>query len=263
MLRNLMLLMIILAAVQTFSQTGISVSPPRNYFITPEGAQEIKKILVTNLSKTNTLDLSVSLNDWEYNNMGHNLTYVPGTLSNSCANWITVLPNALFSLAPGESTELELLMQVPEDIDTTTNEIRTAMLYINQINPTQSVDEHGVNIMVSVRSGIKIYHKLNNQRNPEIEATNFLYNAEKNRLELEFKNTGNIWTDGDLKTTLLFQETGKEIRLENQVFYTLPKDVRVVHIPLPKGLEKGNYIVSTMFEYSNEVKIAELHFDYE
>src|SRR5690554_7355979 len=103
-MRNFFLILIFLPIFQAFSQTGISVSPPRNYFITPEGAQEIKKILVTNLSKTNTLDLSVSLNDWEYNNMGHNLTYVPGTLSNSCANWITVLPNALFSLAPGEST---------------------------------------------------------------------------------------------------------------------------------------------------------------
>lgn len=263
MLRNLMLFMFILSAVHVFSQTGISVSPPRNYFITPEGAQDVKKLLVTNLSKTNTLDLSVSLNDWEYNSMGHNLSYEPGTLSNSCSNWITVLPSALFSLAPGESTELELLMQVPEDIDSTTEEIRTAMLYINQINPTQSVDEHGVNIMVSVRSGIKIYHKLNNQRNPEIEATDYMFNAAENRLELEFKNTGNIWTDGDLNTTLLFQETGEEIRLENQVFYTLPGDVRIVHIPLPKGLEKGKYIVSTLFEYANEVKIAELQFDYE
>lgn len=262
-MRNFFLILIFLPIFQAFSQTGISVSPPRNYFITPEGAQDVKKVLVTNLSKTNTLDLSVSLNDWEYNKKGHNEIHAPGTLSNSCANWITVLPNALFTLGPGESTELELLMQVPEDVDTTTDEIRTAMLYINQINPTQSVDEHGVNIMVSVRSGIKIYHKLNNQRNPEIVATDFLYNAAENRLELEFENTGNIWTDGDLTSTLLFQETGEEIRLANQVFYTLPKDVRVVHIPLPEGLEKGNYIVSTLFEYSNELKIAELQFDYD
>lgn len=264
MLRNILFCILIgIQFLQMQAQTGISVTPPRNYFIAAEGTRETKKILVSNLSKTNFLDLSVSLSDWKYSELGENMVYDAGTLETSCANWITILPSSIFSLEPQESIELEILIQVPENVEGSIDMVRTAMLYINQLNATSAVNEHGANIMVSVRSGIKLYHKLNNQRNPEIEPTNFTYNKSENRLELEFMNKGNIWTDGDLSFSLLFQDTGKKIKLDNQVFYTMPGDVRILYIPLPNDLEKGTYLVSSLFEYNREMKIAELQFDYE
>lgn len=262
-LRNILILFfIVFQTAQLHAQTGISVTPPRNYFIAQEGARDTKTITVTNLSKNHSLDLSISLNDWEYNEVGENMVRDAGTLDNSCAEWITILPEAIFSLEPEESKELEILMQVPEEVNGNTK-IRTAMLYINQLNTTSAVNEQGANIMVSVRSGIKIYHKLNNQRNPEIDPTNFTHEKDKNRLRLEFENIGNIWTDGDLSFDLLHQETGEKVKIKNEVFYTLPGDQRIMYIPLPDGLKVGSYLMSALFEYNRKMKIAELPFDYE
>lgn len=263
-LKNILIIFFIfLQSVQVQAQTGISVTPPRNYFISQEGTRDTKTITVTNLSRNNRLDLSISLNDWKYNEVGENIVRDAGTLDNSCAPWITILPDAIFSLEPEESKELEILMQVPQNVDGDLEKVRTAMLYINQLNATSAVNEQGANIMVSVRSGIKIYHKLNNQRNPEIDPTNFTYEKDKNRLKLEFENTGNVWTDGDLSFDLLYQETGEKVKIKNEVFYTLPGDQRIMYIPLPDELKEGAYLISALFEYNRKMKIAELQFEYE
>src|SRR5690606_32736762 len=100
-----------------YSQTGISVSPPRTYFTVNPGKSEIKKILVSNPSKTNTLELSVSLNDWEYDDAGNNVIMEAGESTTSSASWISILPQSFFSLPPGESYELDVQVNVPEDAD--------------------------------------------------------------------------------------------------------------------------------------------------
>ena len=46
------------------AQTGLSVSPPRTYFTVSPGQSETKQVLISNPSKTNTLELSVSFGDW-------------------------------------------------------------------------------------------------------------------------------------------------------------------------------------------------------
>src|SRR5690606_18725069 len=120
------------------AQTGISVSPPRTYFALNPGQSETKVILVSNPSKTNTLELSVALNDWEYDQSGNNDIQYAGTLPTSNASWINVLPQSFFSLAPGASHELRVQMTVPENASDSIP-VRTAMLYVTQINPTDGV----------------------------------------------------------------------------------------------------------------------------
>src|SRR5690606_15208791 len=99
------------------AQTGISVSPPRTYFTLNPGQSESKVILVSNPSKTNTLELSVAMNDWEYDQAGNNVIQDAGTLSTSSASWINILPQSFFSLAPGASHELQVQMNVQVNIN--------------------------------------------------------------------------------------------------------------------------------------------------
>ncbi len=257
------ILLLVLGCTTVHSQSGISVSPPRNYFTVAAGQSESKKILVSNPSKTTRLDLAISLNDWSYDPYGSNLIHDAGILPNSCANWISILPQSYFSLAPGETHEMELIVSPPPS---TSDHIpvHTAMLYITQINPEDAVNEHGANIKVSVRTGIKIYQRAPGARLPQLEIDNFSYSNTENLL-LEFTNNGNIWADGTLTCELINQETGIKTQLPDTIFYTIPNDSRKINISLPEHLAKGKYIATAILNYGDDatIKMAELSFSHE
>ena len=58
------------------------------------------------------------------------------------------------------------------------------------------------------------------------------------------------------------QENGKQIALQDAVFYSLPNDKRTVNIALPQNLEKGTYIATSTLSLgeNDQIKIAELSF---
>ena len=249
-----------------FSQTGISVSPPRTYFTVNAGSSETKKILVSNPSKTNALELSVSLNDWEYDPAGSNVIMDAGESKTSSSSWISILPQSFFSLPPGESYELEVQLNVPEDADQSIP-VHTSMLYITQINPTDGVDEQGANIKIAVRSGVKIYHRYDVTRDANIEIKNFAYKKQEHpdKLKFSFSNEGNIWTDGTVNCELLNQQTGEKVKVESVVFYTMPGNSRDLFLQLPENLVSAPYIATAIVDYEGAaaVKLAELSFNYE
>lgn len=259
------LLVLVIASAQVNAQTGLSVSPPRTYFTLSEGQTETKQILVSNPSKTKTLELSVSLNDWEYDSIGNNVMAEAGMLSNSCANWVDILPQTFFTIPPGESYELDVRMRVPDELSD--NEpVHTCMLFITQINPSDAKNEQGANIKIAVRSGVKLYQRKAVARNPDIEITNFAYNQENpNQLRFDFQNVGNVWIDGLITCDLLNQETGEKVNLKEVVFYSMPGDYRYLYFDLPEELPQAKYIATAIFDYehASSVKMAELSFDYE
>lgn len=248
-----------------YAQTGISVSPPRNYFTLGPGQSETKKILVSNPSKSQTLELSVSFSDWEYDSFGNNVIVEAGKLANSCSSWIDVLPQSFFSIAPGESYEIEARMTVPESFSDSVP-VHTAMMFITQINPSEGVNEQGANIKIAVRSGIKIYHRSTVIRDSNIDIQDFFHTkANPQQLQFAFSNIGNVWTDGTVTCELLNQDTGKKVKLADVVFYSMPGDTRKVMLELPDTLEKGKYIATAIVDYEHaaSVKMAELSFSYE
>ncbi len=248
-----------------FSQTGISVSPPRTYFTVNPGGSETKKILINNPSSTNTLELSVSLNDWEYDQSGTNVVLDAGESKTSSASWINILPQSFFSLAPNASYELEVQLNVPEDADSSVP-VHTSMLYITQINPTDGINEQGANIKIAVRSGVKIYHRYDVIKDANIEIKNFAYKKDQpNHLRLSFSNEGNIWTDGTVNCELLNQATGAKVKLADVVFYTMPGNSRDLFLQLPEGLAPAKYIATAIIDYEGaaSVKLAELSFSYD
>lgn len=258
-----LLLLFFSIGAQIFAQSGISVSPPRTYFTLNPGESDRKKILVTNVSDVSTLELSISFNDWKYDNYGSNVVSDPSTLSISAAKWITVLSGNVFKLGPKESKEIEVLMQVPDKINS--ENIHTAMMYITQTNPVEGKNKSGENIKISIRTGVKIYQRLNIGRNQDIDFTDFKFDKENNQLILNIQNDGNVWSEGTIKNELINQETGKQTSLKDVVFYSLPNDKRIVLMPLPEDLEKGNYIVTATLALDEveNIKIAELSFSNE
>lgn len=247
------------------AQTGVSVSPPRVYFESELGRSNTQQITITNESVKNSLDLAVSLGDWEYDGKGENMMYAANTLPVSCANWISVKKeDSYFTLAPGEKKEINVTITVPNTLSDKLA-AHTAVLYVSQMNPVDDVDSKGANIKVSIRSGIKLFHKLSSANVKKIEIQNLVYDKPNNKLSLFFENQGNVWTDGRVYTDLVNTQTGKKTTLDNIVFYTMPGNKREMDIVLPEKLEKGKYTASVMIDYgdANNLEVGELNFNYE
>jgi len=87
---KLFILLLLVISQVTLAQTGLTVSPPRLYFESSKGQSTNQKVTITNVSSSNTLDLAVSLGDWQYDTSGENITLEPNTLNSSCASWVTV-----------------------------------------------------------------------------------------------------------------------------------------------------------------------------
>lgn len=267
MTRRLTVIISILALCFTskgYAQLGISVSPPRVYYTIDPGQTGVNDIVITNVSDNNTLELSITLGDWMYNEYGENIMYPADSLKNSCAGWVNIMGSSYLSLKPKQSETIKVAITVPPNVsDTITT--HTAMLYVTQMNPIDDVNEHGANIKVSVRSGIKLFQRTSAPRHNKIDIRNLSLNKTENAIFLEFKNEGNVWIDGSVGSYLFNKATGKEIALENIMYYTMPNDLRILKIPLPANIEKGNYTATVMIDYgdSNNIEAAELEFTYE
>ncbi|MBW8359408.1 MAG: molecular chaperone [Weeksellaceae bacterium] len=246
------------------SQTGLDVTPPRNYYTSAPGESTVNKINVSNPSKSNSLTLTVSVNDWEYDSSGNNVIAEPGTLKNSAAKWISIKPQSYFTLAPGESQQVEITVTPPVKRFDSLN-VHTALVFVTQTNPVDSYNEKGALIKISLRSGVKIYHRFDEKNSPGVEFTDYKFNKKSRKLELSIGNVGNTWTDGTVVTELVDQNDGTQVKLQDQIIYTLPGDERVVGIPLPAVLKQGKYIATSTFSYGDDdtIKMAELTFIYD
>ncbi len=256
------LLLLVLPFGAANAQTGLSVSPPRTYYVSAAGETSTKKILVTNTSKETSLELTVSLSDWEYDETGNNVVADAGTLPNSASEWITVRPQSYFSLPPGETHELDVVLKAPAQSGS--RDVHTSLLFITQTNPVDSF-EQGALVKVSLRSGVKLYHRYNSTENPSIEFNDYRYDGKAKNLVLSLENTGNMWTDGTVITELVNVNDGTKYTLEDQIIYTLPADKRTVILVLPKDIKPGKYTASSMLSYGDDdtIKMAELAFVYE
>jgi len=248
--------------LREYGETGISISPPRVYYVIGPGQSQTEKVVVSNPSRDYPLELAVSFEDWAYDTYGDNLMYPAGTLATSCAAWLSV-PEAYFSLAPGESKEIDVQMTVPVGYQNDTIPVHTAILYVTQLNPRDGVDQQGANIRIAVRTGIKLYQRLPGSFSPNLEITNFRYQKEDVPvLILHVDNDGDVWADGRISLELLNQTTGGKRVLPDESFYSMPGDRRQKYVVVPEDLETGKYIATAIVNYgeANTVKIAELEF---
>lgn len=267
-LTSIITLILTAIVTQGFAQAGMTVSPGKMYFTLAPGTSSTQKIIVSNPNNMD-LEVGVSTNDWNYDNVGNNITYDAGTLPTSAASWIQVMPGSYFTLQPGEKRELDVIFSVPQDADQAVP-VHTAMLFLTQLNPGDGRSENGTSIKVSVRMGVKIYHSFTQNEKRDIEVVNFTdilpQQGEPQNggfLELEMNNTGKLWIDGKVKWEILNTATGEKKKLDDQDVYLLPGDNRFLRQALPSNLPKGKYTASAVINYGDkdELKLVELEFE--
>jgi P pilus assembly chaperone PapD len=245
------------------AQAGIAVTPGRAFYKLQPGAEGKQVIKVTNPTRVD-LEVGVSFSDWDYNENGGNNIQEAGTLEVSCTDWIQVLPDTFFILSPGETRDIEIVMNVPADADKDIP-VRTSMVFFTQLNPGGSTAADGAAIQVTVRMGVKVYHSFEQQSPDEIDIVDFKKYTEednKNYVDLHLKNIGKMWTNGVVNWEILNKGTGKKTKLPVKEFYTLPNDLRVVKQSLPEDMESGDYTISAIVTYgqSDVINIAEMDF---
>lgn len=250
-----------------FAQAGMTISPGKLYFKLSSGASSTQKIIVSNPNNKD-LQVGASISDWNYDSLGNNQTYDEGTLKNSCADWIQILPATFFTLKPGEQKEITVLFNVPATAKTDLP-VHTAMIFFTQLNPGDSRSQTGIPIKVSIRMGVKLYHSFSQIEERSIEILNFIDKIDAQHkdlpgyLELEIENNGKIWLESKIKWELLNTQTGEKQKLTDIDSYSLPGDKRIIKQLLPANLKKGKYSVSCIINYGNkdELKVVELEFE--
>ena len=234
--------------ISCLAQAGLTVSPGKLYFYENNKLPQTQKISITN--PTNN-----------YTNSGTNNITDFNTLEESCSSWIQILPNTFFTIEPNVTKDIEVILTSPDNINHNTP-VHTSMLFFTQLNPGDSVDEKGASIKVTVRMGVKVYHAKENTEG-EISINNF--RAEKDLddnkfLELDYENTGEIWTEGKISWSIFDYKNGKTTELIEEDFYTLPKDHRTSKLALDNKLKSGKYLITAQITYGkNEtIQLAEM-----
>lgn len=247
------------------SGQGLACSPPRLYFTTPPNGSDTRKLTAMNTGQTQ-LELGVSVGDWNYNLTGDNQLYDAGTLKTSASDWIRIYPSSYLVLQPGERQYLEISLNVPADADSSIP-VRTAMIFLTQLNPADVKTTHGAAIQVSIRSGTKVYHSFFPEDSRDIEIMNFKKSIPasediRTTLQLTISVTGKLWVEGHIITELLNMESGKTTKLADTWFYALPDDVRRIQLNLPPGLPAGRYTATALVSFGkkDQLKMAELEF---
>src|SRR5690606_10658713 len=112
-----------------YAQATISVSASRIYFAAGGSKEEI--FVIKNPNKHDTLEIELSFQDWDYDSIGNNRIYPAGELATSLANYLSIRSGNYITLAPGATDTIRLAVQT---IPTDSIPVRTAMLYLAQIN---------------------------------------------------------------------------------------------------------------------------------
>ncbi|WP_267740775.1 fimbrial biogenesis chaperone [Myroides injenensis] len=261
-MKNIILFLFCFLQVACFAQAGLSISPGKMFFRDNAGSVASQKVRISN-PNNKAVEVGVSLNDWNYTEQGVNHIADANTLAISCATWIQVLPSSFFIIEPNETKEIEVIMNIPADLQDDVP-VHTGMIFFTQLNPGDALDENGAAIKVTVRMGLKVYHALT-ENQESIEITDIKPNKAENgqrEIQVFFENDGKLWSDGKITASIFDQQSGGKIELGELDFYSLPADKRSMLYLLPSDLPAGSYtfIVQIVYGKENVVKVAEIDF---
>lgn len=255
----------LLVGIGSKAQAGIAASPLKLEFNHQPGTTQSKSVLLMNPTDR-VLKANVSIEDWKRDSSGNLIFFNAGSLNASCAKYIRVLPATEITLGPKEKKEVTIVVDLPAGaIDSAKN----AIVFFTQTNPEPSkITQNGVSIGVNltVRVGIQVFYSPFTAAKKIIEIREFLLKESKDKnyaktADLVLKNNGQVETDGKVGLELLNVKTGQKTILPEQKFYTLPGAVRVLNIPIPVLMPKGNYVLTALVDYGpeQELKIGEVN----
>lgn len=248
-----------------WSQGGISVDYSKVYFQQEPGEIASQTINISNPTDED-LYLDLKLMDWKRDIEGKKEYSTAGSLASSCANWIEFSPQNTFIPANG-SLQLTIHMQVPDDYPMHKG-VANAMLMLKQNKPFKytTVDENALKSQINVlfQMGIHIYYTPPVLQRKGLEINNYWH--EKNLVNLDLTNIGDVILDSQIEVEVVNQNTGAIFKLtqEARKISFLPNDRRILHFELLKDLPSGKYAAMAVVDIGadEDLEVATMEFEF-
>lgn len=243
---------------------GVSMSPTRLFFSGHPGEVLTETILLTNESEKDYV-LSIHYKDWEREEDGNKIYFLPNSLNHSNASWVSTLENTVHLPAKGR-LEVVVTMKIPED--TSGTEVTNSMLFFTQIHQQSDEDnaQGGIGVITLFEFGLHIYYTppANNLKSLDItDIRKLTEETGKKVAAVSITNDGNVVNDATVEFELTNTDTGEEIKLDPRPISMMPDTDQVVRFPLPEKLS-GSYLGVTIIKMAgtNDLRVGEKTFEF-
>lgn len=236
----------------------ISTSPTRiNYKVSPGGSGR-SRITVANNS-VDKQGFQVTFGDFSASINGKSQFSAQGTEDRSCSSWLTATP-AVFELEPGETQDIQVLIDVPADSSALI--ARWAVAYVQLTAPDNDGQGSGEGLKVQVnqsyRFGVYLFQTPPSATDSKGEIKGLNY--ENDVFTINMKNAGETFLRCNSYIELTSLSTGETKRVTTRGFTMLPALSRNTSFKIPPDMAPGRYSVLAVMDYGNrdEVEAAEM-----
>lgn len=245
-----------------FGQSA-SVSPSRLYYKVAPGGYKSQTIKITNNGKK-AETFKVEFADFtSAGNKGKTQISKSDTINNrGCSKWLSASPSFL-EVAPGESKDVEILLQLPNTPEASNARWAVAVVKLTKENKGQMAkgsDVVGMQILQTFQFVIHIFQTPPTVVYKEASISAFyrdsLSTDSVKKLVMEVKNTGEMIIDCAPYVELVNLTTGEKVTIKNKGFTVLPGGSRQINFKLPATLKKGDYDVLGVVDYGSDTDIA-------
>lgn len=261
-------LLFLLFSLSSKAQT-VSVAPSRFYFKVVPGTSKAQTLKVSNNSSTKQ-SFQISFGDFEApGSSGKSTLLKPGESENSLSKNISASP-AFFELGPGESKDVQVLVELPNLPES--NKVKWGTLMLKIVKEKSGSEkggnkEVGMGILETFQFVVHIFQTPPNITKKQAEIVEFKQTTgstpSEKVLSILTKNTGEAILDCASYIELVNLKTGKKERLKPAAFTILPGGSREMKFILPATQEKGKYSVTGVVDYGSkeDVQAAEMELE--
>lgn len=241
----------------------IEVSPGSMMFTANPGSSQTQQIYVRNKAKTEQ-SFVFNIADWLTDESGEVKYFSPGSVSRSCAEWVTITPS-LVTLQPNESVGVNVTMLVPEG----NNATKWAVVFVESAEERtgpEAIDKDvRMGLQVAARIAVPVFQS---------PSSNTLYKGTIEGLSEKVTDTSRIYQSkvinlGDkiLNCKVFFTvsnlETAEEFTSEPIEFSVLPESSKDVEYALEEKLDKGRYSVAAILDYGYNEELEGIQLEIE
>ncbi len=258
----IVLLSLIFSFFMGVSQS-VSVSPSRFYFNVSPGNYKSQKLRVSN-NGTKPQSFTVSFSNFNsHGNKGKTQIDTNKVTEHGMADWMSASP-AFFELQPGESKDVDLLLQVPNTPEG--NTVRWAVTSVKLARENTGPTEKGENItgMAIIPTFSFLIHLFQTPPNvtyTEVAVEKFYEdtinsNDSLRYLVMDAHNIGDAIANCAPYLDMVNLKNGEKRKVRSKGFTILPGGYRQVKFTLPNDLSKGEYNILGIIDYGSESDIA-------
>jgi P pilus assembly chaperone PapD len=234
-----------------------SVTPSRLYFKVAPGGYKSQTIRVTN-NGTKPETFKVTFANFSSEGTKGKTTIDTTTEDvRGCSQWLSASP-AFFEAAPGETKDVEILLQIPNTPEANTTRWAVASIKLareNTGNNEKGENVTGMQILQSFQFVVHIFQTPPSVTFKEAIIMSFYKDSTAKdtvvTLKMVVKNTGEAIIDCAPYLNIVNIKTGEELKVTNKAFTVLPGGMREVFFYLPKSIAKGEYNIAGLVDYGS------------